>query len=361
MRSVVAALVVVCEALVMQTSAMAQSWEVEVHGGALSTSDISGGTSSLPAPGETFITTPPFSSRRVSSWLIGDGAQLLNAIIAAPAFGVQQRLTPLDSVANNRLANRNGGGSVGFRVSRELTTRFAAEFNFDYANTPFEERSGVQSGLDATTSTFRVIFENPIFLPTVLFVGKAVTASNTLAIEDGNEIVASGAVRFTILTSGMIRPYVTGGAGVTRHGGHFTVATADAGYSFNALGVFPFNERDRVRLTQTFDESVFVGVVGGGAHLHLWSSSGLRVEVRAHIGSSTEQVLLDATPSVTVGNPAFQIFSATNPSISFNSFPQPSAFPPSSLSGAAIDEFSTFEASGARTQVTWSVGYFFRF
>jgi hypothetical protein len=328
----------------------------------LSSPDIAGGTTGLPAPGTPFITTGTFQSRRVSSWLVGDGAQLLNAIVGSnPGFNQPQRVTPLDSVANNPLADRKGGGSFGFRVSRELTPRIAAEFNFDYATVSVEARNGVQSGLDATTSSFRTVFQNEVFLPSLLFAGKTVTTSNSLAVEEGSEMAVTGAVKFNILTRGMFRPYVTGGAGVTRQRGDFPVATAEGRYTFRILSVFPFDERDSVTLTQTYDESVFVGVVGGGVNVHLRANSGIRVDVRAHVGTSNEQVLLDAAPTVTLGTPGFSIFSVTNPGISFNSLPQPSVSPPSSLSGAAVNDFVTFDSSRTRTQVTWSVGYFFRF
>src|SRR5688572_17847300 len=105
-----AALVVVCLVLLMPSLTAAQQWEVEFHGGWQATPDVSGGSGSLPPPGATF-SAPPFQSRRVSSWLFGDGAQLLNAIAGASGFNVPQRITPLDSVANNLLAQRSSGGS----------------------------------------------------------------------------------------------------------------------------------------------------------------------------------------------------------------------------------------------------------
>jgi len=193
-----------------------------------------------------------------------------------------------------------------------------------------------------------------------------VTASNSLTLEDGSEIVATGVVKFNLVARGAIRPYVTAGGGVTKQRGAFPVATVDGAYNFRLIAILPFDERDHVTLTQTFDESVPVGVVGGGVNLHLRSSSGIRVDVRALIGGSEDRVLLDATPalvtSATFGAP---ISSATNPSISFNNLPQQQSIvlgaPPSSLSGPAIDDFVSFESNKTRTQVTWSVGYFFRF
>jgi hypothetical protein len=350
-------------ALMVPATALAQGgWEVELHGGLLSTPDISGGSSSLPATGSTFSTGGPFESRRVPSWFFGDGAQLLNAIAGSnPGFNIPERITPLDPVVNNALADRKGGGSVGFRVSRDLTRRFAAEFNFDYAKTPFEARAGVQSGLDAASGSFRAVFENARLLPPVLFVGKAVTSTNSLrVVDDGSEFLVTGAVKVNVLTRGTFRPYVTAGAGVTRYRGGEPVASVTGGYSFRISGVYPMSESDTVDIRQTFDQSVLVGLVGGGVNLHLTGRSGIRVDVRAHLGTATDRTVLNTSPNVMVGVPPWRVASSTNPSLSFSSFPQPSATP-SSLSGDAVTDFTTFEVSRTRRQVLIAFGYFYRF
>jgi len=299
----------------------------------------------------------------VSSWLFGDGSQLLNGIVGSnPGFNQPQRITPLDSVLNNPLADRKSGGNVGFRVSRDLTPRFTAEFNFDYAQTPMQLRSGVQSGLDTTTNSFRTVFQNDVFLPsTVIFVGKTVSASNSLQVEDGSEILTTGAIRLNLLTQGRFRPYVTGGAGVVKQRGSAPTASATGAYSFQVGGFFPMSERDTVAIRQTFDESMFVGLVGGGVHVPINPRSGIRVDVRAHLGSTTDRTLLSATPNVAIAAAAFQLASGTNPSISFSSFQEPSTVPPSSLSGPNITDFTTFEASKTRTHTLFAFGYYFRF
>jgi hypothetical protein len=294
----------------------------------------------------------------VSSWFFGDGAQLLNAAASASPFTTGQRITPLDAVLNNPLADRQGGPNFGFRVSRGLTPRFVAEFNFDYASTPFEARPGVQSGLQTTAASFAPVFE--AFLPSALFVGRSPSAASSLEIVDGSEIVLTGTVRINLLTQGRIIPYATAGAGVTKYQGEGPVADLNGGYSFILMGVFRFNERDDVSVRQTFDESAPVGVFGGGANLYLTARSGLRVDARVHVGPSRDEVLLSATPEVTATASGTWVFSATNPSLSFNSLDLPQ-LPPSSLSGAAIADFKTFEASGTRTQVFLSIGYFLRF
>ncbi|HET9358995.1 MAG TPA: hypothetical protein VFO58_04560, partial [Vicinamibacterales bacterium] len=196
----------------------------------------------------------------------------------------------------------------------------------------------------------------------ILFVGANPSATSSLQVDDGgSEITATGPVRFELLTRGRFTPYVTGGAGVTRLSGNGPMATVDGGYSFLFFGVFPFDEHDTVVLTQTFDELVFIGVLGGGINIAINARSGIRADARVHIGSTTDRVEMDATPRVTPGSPIFQVASVTTPSLSFSNIAPPNPFPPSSLSGPAITDFTTFEASGARSQFLWSVGYYFRF
>jgi opacity protein-like surface antigen len=353
-------------AVVVPSAAMGQTapWEVEVHGGSVISPEIPSGSSSLPPPGTTFDIGAGFQSRSVSSWFVGDGAQLLNGVAAAfeSLSGIAgARITPLDAVANNPLADRKGGASIGFRVGRRITARLVAEFNFDYASAPFEERASARSGLTSTSASFGPTF-SPILSPSFFFVGANPTATSGLEVDDGGrEITYTGTVRFEFPTRGRFTPYVAGGAGVTQLKGDGPAATVDGGFSYLLAGIGPYEEHDTVALTQTFDESVFIGVFGGGVNIALNGRSGIRVDARVHMGSTTDRVEMDASPRVVPGSPRFWLASSTNPSISFNSMPQPSPFPPSSLSGPPIVDFTTFEASGVRSQFLWGVGYYFRF
>ena len=138
------------------------------------------------------------------------------------------------------------------------------------------------------------------------------------------------------------------------------MASVTGGYSFRISGVSSMNESDTVNVRQTFDQSVFVGLVGGGVNVHLTGRSGVRVDARAHLGSTTDRTVLNASPNVMVGVPPSRVASSTNPSLSFSSFPQPTATP-SSLSGEAVTDFTTFEVRRTRRQVLIAFGYFYRF
>ena len=152
--------------VLVPVAALAQSngWEIEVHGGGAIASTLSRGTTNLPPVGAPLATPrPQFPSRRVSSWFLGDGAQLMNS--AAAQFGAggpfvfSDRITPLDAVLANPLAERQDGGGFGFRVSRAITDRFSAELNFDYSATPLQVPSDAVFGIQATAESFQPVFE----------------------------------------------------------------------------------------------------------------------------------------------------------------------------------------------------------
>jgi hypothetical protein len=114
-------------------STRGRKWEIEGHGGWVGASDVTSGTPIDAFPrGATIPSLSTFTSRAVSSWFYGDGPVLLAEVFALT--GRTQRITPLDSALKQGVATREGGGSFGFRLSRQLTSRFSAEFNFDRAS-----------------------------------------------------------------------------------------------------------------------------------------------------------------------------------------------------------------------------------
>ena len=90
-----------------------RKWEVEIYGGGMWPTDPSGGTTSLPAPGQVFTTattmpTPAPSSRRESSWYFGDGAVLFNQAVSALAM-LPGRISTLDPVLGRSLGAQSLG------------------------------------------------------------------------------------------------------------------------------------------------------------------------------------------------------------------------------------------------------------
>jgi len=140
-------------ALVVASSAGAQTarsgkWEIEFHSGGTWSTNPTGGSVSLPGPGQVFTTSaiypPPAtpvvvvaSSRRESSWYFGDGALLFNQAASALAPGAMTvpfsgRIATLDPVLARSLGEWRTGGSIGAGVSRVLTPRLGVEMSVDY-------------------------------------------------------------------------------------------------------------------------------------------------------------------------------------------------------------------------------------
>src|SRR5688572_3578875 len=87
MQSHVARLMISCAGLLVLQAAPASAqnapkWEIEFHAGGLVTNNPTDGTTALPPAGAAFTTAGARPSRRVSSWYFGDGAALLNEVLA---------------------------------------------------------------------------------------------------------------------------------------------------------------------------------------------------------------------------------------------------------------------------------------
>ena len=108
-------MLVVCLASAAASPAAAQTagsgkWEIEFHGGGLLPTNPTGGTVSLPGPGEVF-TSPSnvpaigpavHSSRRQSSWYFGDGAILFNGLAETLVATGQRSVSRTDRHARSR-------------------------------------------------------------------------------------------------------------------------------------------------------------------------------------------------------------------------------------------------------------------
>ncbi len=126
-------------------------WEIEFHGGGVLPTNPSGGTVSLPGPGEVFTAATGVlvaSSRRESSWYFGDGPILFNQVASSLAErGVAQfpgRIATLDPVLGRSLGEWRSGGSIGARISRVLTGRLSAELSVDYSLGAASDHAGQQ-------------------------------------------------------------------------------------------------------------------------------------------------------------------------------------------------------------------------
>src|SRR5262245_60851818 len=162
-----------CGALTASAQTRGESkWQIEVHAGAMISTNPSAGTITLPGPGEPFTTatnnpTPPPPSRRQSSWYFGDGAVLFNQAVAslftqAVAAGPPARITTLDPVLSRSLTEQPASGNVGVRVSRALSDRMSAELVFDYSLARLALTQTNRDAIEATRASFGPAFSGMI-------------------------------------------------------------------------------------------------------------------------------------------------------------------------------------------------------
>jgi len=180
-------------------------WEIGFHAGALIHYQTSS-SNTLPPPAQpyaAFIRPVLEPSRHVSSWYFGDGANLFNAAAdrVRPAEGLAlpiPKIIPLDPVLTSSVA-KPGGAAFGFRVSRRITRRAAAEFSIERTGKLFISDQGV-SRIDASRSSFAAAFGS--------VTGVAANSSST--IKQGVPFTFStGALTINTSGFGRIRPFLT--------------------------------------------------------------------------------------------------------------------------------------------------------
>lgn len=333
-------------------------WEIEVHaGGRIAGTDPTGGTPIDKFPVGASVPTGAGTSttRAVSSWYFGDGAQLLNDTNARLRAGAS--VTPLDSVLRRQLVERKEKAAIGIRVARYLTSRAAVEFDVDYAPSALEMREGVAEAIEASRASFIPAWLG--LLETGFTTNRVVTSNAVITEGDGHDITATGAVRIHFAESGRFRPYVVGGAGASWYRGKLPSATLTGDYGFLFGGVFPMNEHDVATITVKRRDRAMVGLFGAGLEYDFSSRHGLRIDVRADVRPTRIDTIVSARPSVRLQSPDFVISTGTIPSIQFSNSTLFNR--PSSLSGPEVTDLTTFTGRGTETRVRATVGYVFRF
>ena len=348
---------------VLSTSASAQSagstggasgtplWEIEAHAGASTSASLTSALVSTPPLGASILTSSPtFPARQVPSWFFGDGASQLNG--ASAALGLPGRVTPLD-VAFRALGS--GIVSGGVRISRRLTSRFAAEFSLDViagSSSLSDLRSASASAADSFKTTFAgVLSSGP-------FAGVTIDSSSAVAGGAGRALATTGALRWRLAPGASWSPYATFGGGVLLDSGSLPSATLDGRYQFQILGAFPIAEADHVVLRYQ-SSAAPVAVAGFGLTHGLGGGAwALNVDARVFFGSSGATLRLDAAPSVTTGTPAGSIEFDSSPALQFSN--NPATGRQSTLSGSALSGF-TLLSGGVNARVLVTVGLVRRF
>ena len=341
--------------------ARARTWSIDIHGGTGMGSLPSGGSRESEFPvGATFLmeTEPDrLPSRAVSSWIFGDGAALLNDVINSfrAASGIDfARLVPLDAMLTSRAAARRNAVTAGVRVGRRLTSRFGLEFSVDWAQAPLEFTGEARDAIEATSLSFDQTFTGMFEVAPVS--GLSVTSRADFRDASTSQLSVTGAVTVGLGRMGAVAPYAVAGGGMARTSGDAPQVIVGGNYQFQLFGSFPFSETDTVTIRLTERDTRPIGVVGGGVVFELGARHGLKLDVRAHVGSSRAATVVSAAPSVTPRSPDWVLPTNTSPGIQFST----NSGIRSSL-GDAMPELTTFRGSGLETHLLVTAGYTFRF
>ncbi len=336
-------------------------WEVEVHaGGAFGKAPTGGSPIGAFPVGDGFTTAGSRPSRYASTWYFGDGAALLNQIAAGfIVIPVVARVTPLDPVLTRASIERRRGRSLGVRLSRRVTPRLRVEFSADSLAGTVNLTDAALKGIEATRASFGPMWDGIIATGGgVLFANGSTSSINTLVNGTHSRwTFLTGAATFALSTGTRLVPYLTAGAGARVRSGDLPTVTLTGNYQFRFLSTAPFNESDVVKVHFAEQDTVPVGLFGGGVKYALSSRQGLRIDVRVHLSPSSLDTLVDAHPSAVSGTPGFSISSATTPSLVFSN----TSAPRSNLTGPAITDLKTFAGSGRDMRTSLTVGYFLRF
>jgi hypothetical protein len=144
-------------------------------------------------------------------------------------------------------------------------------------------------------------------------------------------------------------------------GGGFAINTGTSDATLTGTAGFAINGQSALQtdvVTVTFAERHVqpVGTVGLGVLYYATSRSGFRLDGRAYIRANPARTFVTTSPTTT-GTPTVE--DLLNPSgnvVQFSGL----ANVPSTLS-QAVTHVQTFAGAGASTQLSFTVGYFFRF
>jgi len=323
--------------LLVPTIAAAQErrWEIEGYAGGLVAQPTSAGTRTLPAAGPPIVTsTPTFPSRAASSWLFGDGAQLLNGVLQD--FGAAHRITPIDAMMAPIETRR--AAAFGLRVRRWLSAGTALEVSIEGPAGRAIDTGPLSTAVDTSATSFLDAFHD-LFAGGPFATPRIVTAQGT---SEGpyDETAVTVAINRDIGHHPALQPYVTIGGGALLPTHFLFGATTTGNYRTAILGEVPIDETDSVSIDVT-RSNTFAVTAGGGVRRDLSSRWAIRLDARMLIGPDSTRMTLRATPSVARGTPAGFIESFTNPAIQFSN--DPSTGRVSSLSGAPLTSVQVFK------------------
>jgi hypothetical protein len=331
-------------------------WEIVIYRAFGAGQPVGGGSGTLPAAGESFVTQGGTASRRVSSWAFGDGAVLLNDVLSS--FSRPERITPLDDVLTGKVAEHEVAHGFGVRVTRALTPRMGLEFGVEYAPATFTLLPAAAGGLEATSDSFKRAFDGLVAAGQgVAFTNPVLTSSFTSGNGSGSEMFVTGALVLAPRAGPRFRPYVAAGGGLAIGRGEAT-ATFVGRYAFNLPSGAQVSESDSVTVRFAGGLGI-VALAGAGLNVRLAGASGIQVDGRFLLVQNHLDTRVDTAPVVDSSMPADAIWSSFTPGIQFAT--NPSTGLSSNLTAPPLSGFRTLTGSGFESRLSLTVGYYFRF
>ena len=336
-----------------QSTPSAKRWQIEGVGG-LSLFELpTEGTASLPPPGAPITTSLPTNpSRKVSTWFVGDGAQLLNAVNAE--FGIPSRIAALDTALATTSLSGTNAPAFGLRVRRIISDRLTLDFSADMMPGSRELSPELLDAVEAARVSFVSAFTD--LLATGPFTNRDVAATTAASNQSSRDVATTIAAQWNF-RAGSLEPYVSLGGGLVHQMGDLPAVTLTGTYRFNVQNV-PINESDTLRVRYSQDTAI-VGLAGAGIRRALNDRFGLSLDARLLLGQQTLTVRLDSTPTVVSGTPEGFVESFSTPAIQFSNSRNTGR--ESSLSGTPLNGFKAFTTDGLQTRFIISAGVFMRF
>ncbi len=332
-------------------------FEIEGYGGLGRLLSAGEATLSLPAAGAPITTSSPlFPSRRVSSWMFGDGAVLLNDVNAQ--LGLVSRITPLDAAIAGIGRSAQSDTTVGARVRFRTAATVWMEIGVDVSQSSTSMPASLADAAEATRASFtstmtELLASGPFTNRTVV-----ATATPTPGAGSWRDVTATVAANVELNAIGGFTPYATLGGGVVTRTGAQTAVTLVGHYTARILGAVPIDETDTVTIRGVAHTAPAI-VVGAGLKSGLGRRFSLRLDGRLVAANRTIGANLDARPRVTTGTPADFIESLTNPSVQFSN--NPSTGRRSTLSGDILDHAEVARSTRLQARVLVTLGIAFRF
>jgi hypothetical protein len=269
-------------------------------------------------------------------------------------------ITPLDAILTAKALTQARGFTFAFRLTRRLSSRLSVEGTFAHSTGSTALRQDALDGLEATRASYSRAL-TALFSPGT-FTTRSITSVAAAAPGGNQRSVLAVAVRYQLVKTGKVLPYVVGGGGLALRSGNLPSASLTGAYTlvtnpYAYYTTYALSESDSVLVTFAEPRRYVVGTVGGGVKLPVAPHWGLVADVREQLWMNKTTVTLSATPARTYQSPSTAFATTTDPSIQISS----TSSYLTTLSGPAIDAMRVYSAKGMNSQLSATFGLYVKF